>query len=150
MGILFPSDEFLSQLLFDFPDFSPVPSSIYTPTGSSAFEQAPASIPCSAPIPQLTCYWVSRDDPFVCGASIPSDSKHACEHFRVAHGVRGNDKATVSCLWYACSAPPMQRGSLIRHLLTVHLKLLRWKCEACGRVFSRRGSAHVCAGEVGA
>lgn len=147
LTFLFPfaSDEFLSQLLFRVPDGLAIPTP--TPTSTSASEQAPVLISSQAPLPPLACYWVSQDDPpRLCGASLSPDPKLACEHFRIAHNVRGNDKAIVGCHWHACNATPMQRGSLIRHLLTIHLGLLRWQCQVCGRVFSRKWTGHTCVG----
>ncbi|KAF8129352.1 hypothetical protein EV363DRAFT_1169198, partial [Boletus edulis] len=96
-----------------------------------------------APDPQ--CQWVTGHDfSFICGAPLSQDPKHACAHFRHVHEVRGNEKVIVSCHWRDCQVPPMQRGSLIRHMLSVHLGLLRWQCDVCGRWFSRKGTGHAC------
>ncbi|KAF8129335.1 hypothetical protein EV363DRAFT_1338704 [Boletus edulis] len=152
-------DEFLWQILSDTPISFPAPAPTPTPTYVSAsapaptpaLTTAPAPAPTATPDPQLTCQWVTQNDPpLVCGAFLSQDPRLACAHFRLAHNIRGNDKVTVDCHWYACRAAPMQRGSLIRHVLSVHLGVLRWQCEACGRVFSRRGTSHVCGGEAGA
>jgi hypothetical protein len=155
VGCSFLRDEFLSQLLLDIPNSLPTPTPTPTPTYVPAPEptpaptQAPVPAPFPAPLSHLTCHWVSRDDPSrICGAPLSPDPKHACTHLRLAHDVRGNDKVTVSCHWYACRAAPMQRGSVIRHVLAVHLGLLRWQCQTCGKVFSRRGTGHVCNGGV--
>ncbi|KAG9317976.1 hypothetical protein JVU11DRAFT_33 [Chiua virens] len=156
-----PVDELISQILADIPDaWIPQPTTshayAYGFEFASAFPSAPvpeqdtawsaSSTPfVPTPSPHLTCRWVSRPDyPHICGALLSADPKYACRHMRIAHNVRGNEKETVGCLWHQCRAPPMQRGSLIRHILTVHLGLLRWRCEGCGRVFSRKGTGHIC------
>ncbi|KAN0073858.1 hypothetical protein V8E55_012112 [Tylopilus felleus] len=138
-GIPDPLDDFLAQLLTDIPDLLPYP--ITTPS-------PPLSPPASdhALDPPLICQWVSTQEvPLICCATLPPDAKIACTHFRQAHDVRGNEKAIVGCQWYDCQVPPMQRGSLIRHVLSVHLRLLRWQCKACGKVLSRKGTGHACA-----
>ena len=147
----FLSDEFLSQLFLDIPNAFPTPTPTPTPTyvPTPALAPAPAPAPFPDPLSHLTCRWVSpHGPPLICGAPLSPDPKDACTHFRLAHDVRGNDKVTVGCQWYACRAAPMQRGSVIRHVLAVHLGLLRWQCETCRRVFSRKGTGHVCGGGV--
>ena len=161
-GLIHPSllsDEFFAQLLNDIPDvLPPIPTltyaststSIHTPTlpfpsSSAAATATTATSPYYTTSPPLTCQWVSSHDlPIVCGEPLSSDPKHACTHFRHVHHIHGNEKVMVQCHWRDCHAPPMQRGSLIRHVLTVHLGLLRWQCEVCGRTFSRKWTAHTC------
>ncbi|KAF8552976.1 hypothetical protein OG21DRAFT_1314454 [Imleria badia] len=141
-------DEFLSQLLVN------ISNGVYSPSLTPTYVSVPVPappVPVAAPfpdeLPHTTCQWVSQHGPtHICGAALPPDSKGVCAHFRHTHDVRGNDKVTADCHWYGCRAAPMQRGSVIRHVLAVHLGLLRWQCEVCGRVFSRRGTGHVCAG----
>ncbi|KAH0830097.1 hypothetical protein J3R83DRAFT_1434 [Lanmaoa asiatica] len=146
------SAEFIAQLLIDFPDVLSTPIITTSPSPPpivSASESASASTFTSAPFhtphPHFTCQWVSpHDHPLVCGVPLSQDPKHVCHHFRHAHDIRGNGKVHVLCHWRDCDAPPMLRGSLIRHVLTVHLRLLRWQCEVCGKVFSRTGTRHTC------
>lgn len=153
-GFSLKSDEFLSQIL-DAPAVSPTTAPTSTQISTPATEPAPppvvASLPEPNPVPILTCHWVPQHDPtHICGAPLPHDPKQACTHFRLAHNIRGNDKVTVNCQWYGCRAAPMQRGSLIRHVSAVHLGILRWQCATCGRMFSRRGTGHLCGGGAGA
>ncbi|KAI9570685.1 hypothetical protein HD554DRAFT_306556 [Boletus coccyginus] len=142
-------DEFLAPFLADIPG-APLPTAITTPSPPSPPSGPSTSVPASAaayyaPGPQLICQWVSMDNhSLICGTPLSTDAKQVCTHFRHAHDVRGNEKVIVGCFWRNCQALPMQRGSLLRHVLAVHLGLLRWRCEACGRVFSRRGTLHAC------
>lgn len=152
------SDEFLAQLLADIPVvlFNPIattpplpspppPPPLSPPPPQSPSTSGSVSAAPHAPNRQLICQWVSPHHlPFICGVPLSQDPKLVCTHFRHAHNVRGNEKVIVCCHWRDCEIPPMQRGSLIRHVLAVHLGLLRWRCEACGRVFSRKGTVHVC------
>ncbi|KAI9570704.1 hypothetical protein HD554DRAFT_307772 [Boletus coccyginus] len=141
-----PLDELLFQL-FAIPNTLPTTTPTYA--SASAPPTAPAPAPASSSAPGPTCHWVSRDDPpRICGVPLSSNPKRVCAHLRLTHGIRGNDRVTIRCLWYGCHAAPMQRGSVIRHVLTVHLGLLRWRCEICDKVFSRKGTGHACGGGV--
>ncbi|KIK97035.1 hypothetical protein PAXRUDRAFT_258504 [Paxillus rubicundulus Ve08.2h10] len=102
------------------------------------------SPPLAAPAGQLTCEWVEESG--TCGSTLFQDPKVACLHFRNEHGIRGREKEMAICCWDGCGAVPMQRGSLIRHILAVHLRTLRWTCPLCGKTFSRRDTAHQCLG----
>ncbi|KAG8217044.1 hypothetical protein J3R82DRAFT_4929, partial [Butyriboletus roseoflavus] len=139
------SAEFLAQLLADIPDV--LPTLITTHTSPSPSLSPSVTVTATTPVskPYLACQWVSPDEsPSICGAPLSQDPKLACDHFRYAHDVRGNEKVHVDCHWRDCRVPPMLRGSVVRHVLTVHLGLLRWRCEVCGKVFSRRGTGHAC------
>ncbi|KAF8842597.1 hypothetical protein BDN67DRAFT_965479 [Paxillus ammoniavirescens] len=106
--------------------------------------QSSESAPSTAPAGQLTCEWVGNFG--ICGSTLSQDPKIACLHLRDGHGIRGAEKESVICCWYGCYAAPMQRGSLIRHILSVHLRTLQWTCPLCGKTFTRKDTAHQCLG----
>ncbi|KAF8552987.1 hypothetical protein OG21DRAFT_1315355 [Imleria badia] len=80
----------------------------------------------------------------VCGAILPADPRLVTVHLRNAHAAGGESKEMTTCLWSNCHSRSIQRRSLIRHILSVHLRLLRWTCPQCFRTFARRGTAHNC------
>ncbi|KIJ10828.1 hypothetical protein PAXINDRAFT_181969 [Paxillus involutus ATCC 200175] len=94
--------------------------------------QSSESAPSAAPAGQLTCEWVG--DFGICGSTLSQDPKIACLHLRDGHGIRGAEKET--------------RGSLIRHILAVHLRTLQWTCPLCGKTFTRKDTAHQCLGQL--
>ncbi|KIJ10830.1 hypothetical protein PAXINDRAFT_172048 [Paxillus involutus ATCC 200175] len=102
------------------------------------------SPPSAAPEGQLTCEWAEEFG--TCGSPLSRDPKIACLHFRDEHGIRGGEKEAITCCWDGCSVAPMQRCSLIRHILAVHLRTLQWTCPLCGNRFSRKDTAHQCLG----
>lgn len=79
-----------------------------------------------------TCGWVV-------GGEACSDVLFPREfsgHLR-EHGVTGDDNAKMSCCWVGCDADPMNRESMLRHVVEVHLEL-RIECPDCGQTFTRR------------
>ncbi|KAG6375746.1 hypothetical protein JVT61DRAFT_2595 [Boletus reticuloceps] len=95
------------------------------------------------PAPPITCRCVTvhGDD---CGAILPADRILVSKHLRDEHALGGgNSKQRVTCPWRDCSRHVL-RESLIRHVLSTHLRLLTWVCPACLKVFARRGTAHKC------
>jgi len=94
------------------------------------------------PAAETTCHWVT--DGHGCGAILPADPTLVSVHLRNAHGVRGDSKETTTCLWWNCHSRPIQQRNLVRHILSVHLRLLRWTCPQCFRTFARRGIPHNC------
>ncbi|KAF8437663.1 hypothetical protein L210DRAFT_876958, partial [Boletus edulis BED1] len=65
-------------------------------------------------------------------------------HIRNEHALRGgNGRQRVECPWRDCSRH-LQRQSVVRHILSIHLRLSTWLCPRCSRAFSRRGTAHRC------
>ena len=93
--------------------------------------------------PELTCLWATEDG-HACGETLPIDRRLASLHFRTAHALQGDSKRMVTCLWENCASPPIQQRSMIRHILSVHLGLLRWTCPRCLKTFARRGTDHQC------
>ncbi|KAF9228908.1 hypothetical protein BS17DRAFT_772699 [Gyrodon lividus] len=100
------------------------------------------SAPSAAPTGELTCAWITEHG--ICGSILSHDPKVACLHFRGVHGIRGGDKEVAICLWGGCRCAPMQRGSLIRHISAVHLRILQWTCPHCAHTFSRKDTNHQC------
>ncbi|KAF8437664.1 hypothetical protein L210DRAFT_876957, partial [Boletus edulis BED1] len=79
-----------------------------------------------------------------CGAILPANPVLVSEHLRTHHALGGSSRESTTCLWQHCHSRPMQRQNLIRHVLSIHLALLRWRCPACLKEFSRRGTPHRC------
>ena len=95
------------------------------------------------PAPDETCQWVTEDG-HACGATLPTDPKLASVHFRNVHALQGDSKEKITCLWQNCGSHPVQQRNMIRHILSVHLGLLRWTCPQCLKTFARSGVAHNC------
>lgn len=92
---------------------------------------------------ERTCQWVCEGS-HVCGAVLPADPKLVSVHFRNAHGLRGDSKERITCAWLDCSSHPLQWRNMTRHILSVHLELLKWTCPVCLKTLSRRGTGHYC------
>lgn len=82
----------------------------------------------------LLCAWTQDDKR--CGHTIWSDRRKLGTHLRDFHGVQGNEKKGVVCLWDGCNHN-MQRGAIGRHIISCHMKT-RWTCEYCSKTYSRR------------
>ncbi|KAF8129348.1 hypothetical protein EV363DRAFT_1169214 [Boletus edulis] len=95
------------------------------------------------PATQPTCRWMISEGQ-ACGAVLPTDPRLVSAHLRNAHHIGGESNAMTMCVWGNCHWRPIQRRSAIRHILSVHLRLLRWRCPQCSRTFSRRGTVHNC------
>ncbi|KAG2140293.1 hypothetical protein BD769DRAFT_1662831 [Suillus cothurnatus] len=80
------------------------------------------------------CAWI--EDGKQCGHPILNDRRKLGIHLSDFHGVQGNDKKDVMCLWQGCNQN-MQRGAIRRHIISCHLKT-RWTCENCSKTYSRR------------
>ncbi|KAF9233788.1 hypothetical protein BU15DRAFT_66276 [Melanogaster broomeanus] len=87
----------------------------------SGFSEAPASV---TPMDEQICRWSTEHG--ICSSILPQDPKVPGLHFRCEHAIRGREKDTVVCLWNNCQAAPMQRGSIIRHILAVYMRILQW------------------------
>lgn len=93
--------------------------------------------------PELICRWATEDG-HTCGEILPKDRKRASLHFRYAHALQSDPQWMVTCSWQNCASPHIQQRSMIRHILSVHLGLLRWTCPQCLKTFARRGTGHQC------
>ncbi|KAF8552988.1 hypothetical protein OG21DRAFT_1315687 [Imleria badia] len=91
----------------------------------------------------VVCQWMTEHG-HDCGAILPANHRLVSVHLREAHGVGGESKEMTTCSWPNCHSRPVQRRSLSRHILSVHLRLLSWTCPQCFKTFSRRGTAHNC------
>ncbi|KAN0073851.1 hypothetical protein V8E55_012105 [Tylopilus felleus] len=78
-----------------------------------------------------------------CGAVLPAGPTLVSAHLRNAH-TAGDSNERTTCLWSNCQLRPIQRRSIVRHVLSVHLKLLKWTCPQCFRTFSRKATLHNC------
>ena len=90
-----------------------------------------------------TCQCITHDGR-VCGEALSIDPKVASAHLRDVHGLRGDSRQQIACPWWNCGSHPVQQRAIIRHILSVHLGLLKWTCPQCWKTFSRRGTAHRC------
>jgi len=82
------------------------------------------------------CQWVTNGA--CCGVLVVADRRSVIKHLR-AHDIRpGEDKARQTCLWESCTTT-LNKESLARHILTVHLKE-GVNCAECGLSFAREDS----------
>ena len=81
------------------------------------------------PAAEITCQCVTEHG-HDCGAILPADPKLVSAHLSNEHalGGGGDSKERIACLWRHCRSRPLQQQSLIRHIVSVHLGLLRWTC----------------------
>ena len=81
------------------------------------------------PAAEITCQCVTEHG-HDCGAILPADPKLVSAHLCNEHalGGGGDSKERIACLWRHCRSRPLQQQSLIRHIVSVHLGLLRWTC----------------------
>ncbi|KAF9233790.1 hypothetical protein BU15DRAFT_79770 [Melanogaster broomeanus] len=96
----------------------------------------------AAPTAALTCNWVTEHG--FCGSILTHDPKVVSAHLRDHHGLKGREKEVINCRWNGCHSVQMQRGSLVRHVLSVHLRILQWTCPICAKTFSRKDTGHPC------
>ncbi|KIK79027.1 hypothetical protein PAXRUDRAFT_85741, partial [Paxillus rubicundulus Ve08.2h10] len=83
------------------------------------------------------CLW--SPDGVPCLFSVPRDRRSIIDHLHQVHGVNpGNDKTPQKCLWDQCTKT-MNKESIPRHILTVHLKK-KAHCTECGLSFAREDS----------
>ncbi|KAN0073853.1 hypothetical protein V8E55_012107 [Tylopilus felleus] len=94
------------------------------------------------PPTETTCFWPTRYG-HVCGATLPMDRDIVSTHLRNDHALGGDSKEMVTCFWGDCHSRPVQRQSLVRHILSVHLRLLNWTCPICSKTLARKGT-HKC------
>ena len=87
-----------------------------------------------------TCQW--RVDRSPCNAFIAlgDNPKHSIsQHLSKVHSLLpAGGKLTQKCQWAGC-AKELKQESIVRHILTVHLRVTT-ECEACGTSFARRDS----------
>ena len=87
-----------------------------------------------------TCQW--RVDRSPCNAFIAlgDNLKHSIsQHLSKVHSLLpAGGKLTQKCQWAGC-AKELKQESIVRHILTVHLRVTT-ECEACGTSFARRDS----------
>ncbi|KAI9566835.1 hypothetical protein HD554DRAFT_2112979, partial [Boletus coccyginus] len=84
----------------------------------------------------LECRWLTNGAP--CGMRVVADRRNVIKHLR-DHDIRpGEDKARQRCFWESCTMT-LNKESLVRHILTVHLKE-GVKCAECGLSFAREDS----------
>lgn len=85
----------------------------------------------------LACQWVTNGAP--CGKPIMGDRRNVVEHMQHSHGIKpGEEKFRQTCLWEGCRKI-LNKESLARHILTVHLKEKVY-CAECGLYFAREDS----------
>ncbi|KAI6159176.1 hypothetical protein EDD17DRAFT_916523 [Pisolithus thermaeus] len=79
-----------------------------------------------------------------CQEWIPNILEQMRDHL-VVHGVhlRGDPDSSIICRWEGCTARPMKKSNLLRHIFT-HFEE-RWECSACKKSYSRSDSvsAHI-------
>ncbi|KAG2072277.1 hypothetical protein BDR04DRAFT_1117104 [Suillus decipiens] len=97
-------------------------------------ELLPIMMPPQDQLSFLQCAWTKDDKQ--CGHLIWGDKRKLGAHLRDSHGVQGNEKKEVVCLWNGCNHN-MQRGAIGRHIISRHIKI-RWTCEYCSKTYSRR------------
>lgn len=105
--------------------------------------QAMPSQPLTEPLPNMMppqeqllpeCAWI--EDGKRCGQPLSDDTRKLGMHLGDSHGIQGNDKKLVTCLWEGCNRK-LQRGALARHIRSRHFKT-RWACKHCLKTYSRR------------
>ena len=102
------------------------------------------ALPCSVPTGgsdrsqrTFACLWRAEDA--LCNSHVISDRRSVVEHLQTAHGVKpGDEKAREPCHWEHCRII-LNKESLARHILTVHLKEGA-RCPDCRVVFAREDS----------
>ncbi|KIJ14445.1 hypothetical protein PAXINDRAFT_100160 [Paxillus involutus ATCC 200175] len=83
------------------------------------------------------CLWSPKDVP--CLTLVSRDRRSVIDHLHDVHGVKpGDDKTPQKCLWRLCTKT-MNKESIPRHILTVHLKE-KAHCTKCGLSFAREDS----------
>ncbi|KAF8840209.1 hypothetical protein BDN67DRAFT_682140 [Paxillus ammoniavirescens] len=83
------------------------------------------------------CLWSSNG--VSCLTLVSRDRRSVIDHLHDVHGVKpGDDKAPQKCLWELCTKT-MNKESIPRHILTVHLKE-KAHCTKCGLSFAREDS----------
>lgn len=88
--------------------------------------------------------WCTIHDGRPCEEALSTDPNVVSVHLRDVHGLGGDSRQQIACPWQNCGSRPVQQRCIIRHILSVHLGLLKWTCPQCWRTFSRRGTAHRC------
>lgn len=87
------------------------------------------------------CKWL-RGGGVTCEEHVAADRRGVVEHLQQAHGMRpGEEKIRQKCSWEDCQTT-LNKESLARHILTVHLKegKERIHCPECGQSFAREDS----------
>ena len=133
-------------------DARQIPSEMYVSPPPARLQECLSALSVGPPaqptvanvlVPENVCLWLGEGG-YICGASLPPDPQLVSVHFRDDHALRGDRKEETPCLWLNCGSRPIQHRNMVRHILSVHLGLLRWTCPGCSRVFSRRGTSHRC------
>lgn len=105
-----------------FPSNEPGPSSVNGPYRDARF---------------FECQWLTNGA--LCETRVNADRRSVVGHLQHVHGIRpGEEKARGTCLWEHCRTM-LNKESLARHILTVHLKE-RVQCTECGVFFAREDS----------
>ncbi|OAX38516.1 hypothetical protein K503DRAFT_800395 [Rhizopogon vinicolor AM-OR11-026] len=75
-----------------------------------------------------------------CGLYVEAEKSEVARHLQAAHGAKpGGDKLPMKCLWDGCGSKPMNKESISRHIVAVHLSK-KTECTSCGKQFARLDS----------
>ncbi|KAG9315381.1 hypothetical protein JVU11DRAFT_4528 [Chiua virens] len=108
-----------------------LPSNLSTPNHDTEYRQAP----CTS---DSECRWLALDGT-PCLSSVVPNRRGVIDHLHHAHGIRpGDEKVRQTCLWEHCGTS-LNKESLGRHILTVHLRK-KVKCPECRELFAREDS----------
>ncbi|KIK95601.1 hypothetical protein PAXRUDRAFT_140287 [Paxillus rubicundulus Ve08.2h10] len=83
------------------------------------------------------CWWTHNG----MACNIPVQRQHFNAHLRDFHGINSHE-VPYQCLWYGCSAQPMQKPSLERHVKEVHIPAV-WACPHCLETFTRKNTLQI-------
>ena len=108
----------------------------------SSAQSAPP--PCNEPIcgtdrqiRVFECQWIRNGSP--CNANVMADRRSVVEHLQHIHDMKpGEEKFRQACFWEGCTRV-LNKESLARHILTVHLKE-KVQCAECRLSFAREDS----------
>lgn len=107
---------------------------VMTPQPST--EPLPTTMPRQEQLTLHECAWIENDK--WCGHLVSNNKRKLGTHLCDSHGIQGNDKKDVVCLWNGCNRK-LQRGAIGRHIVSCHMET-RWACENinCTKSYSRR------------
>lgn len=111
--------------------FPPSPF-LQTMMSQSSTEPLPIMMPSQEQPVLSECAWI--EDGKRC--DHPISQRKLGVHLRDFHGVYGEEKKPVVCFWQFCDQN-MQRRSIVRHIISCHLKT-KWTCKNCSMTYSRR------------
>ncbi|KAG8212954.1 hypothetical protein J3R82DRAFT_11320 [Butyriboletus roseoflavus] len=123
----------------------PQPSTALTHNATSESSTQPAAFPysefptCEPPRQDrfIPCQWLTNG--VLCGESVMPNRCSVVEHLQLFHRIKpGEEKARERCFWAHCGTE-LNKESLARHILTVHLKEKVY-CAECRMLFAREDS----------